>query len=95
VNLPNGQLRHIHNVMYVPGIKKNLIYVSTITDNNLKVEFGKLRCVVKDVHNHYRVVSTGTRVGGLYKLDVTMKRHVALTYTTMSIEELCTTCMDT
>ena len=27
VNLPNGQLRQIHNVMYVPGIKNNLIYV--------------------------------------------------------------------
>ena len=88
VNLPNGQLRQIHNVMYVPSIKRNLISVSTITNNNLKVEFGKLRCVVKDVQNHYRVVSTGTRVGGLYKLDVTMKRHVALTSTTMSIEDL-------
>jgi hypothetical protein len=84
VNLPNGQLRQIHDVMYVPGIKKNLIYVSTITDNNLKVEFGKLRCVVKDVQDHYRIVSTGTRVGGLYKLDVTMNRHVALASTTMS-----------
>ena len=27
--------------MYVPGIKKNLIYVSTITENALKVEFLK------------------------------------------------------
>jgi hypothetical protein len=86
VNLPNGELRQIHNVMYVPGIKKNLISVSNIIDNNLKVEFGKLRCVVKDVQNHYMVVSTRTRVGGLYKLDVTMKRHVALTSTTMSTE---------
>ena len=49
VNLPNGQLRQIHNVMYVSSIKKNLIYVSTITDNNLTMEFGKLRCVVKDI----------------------------------------------
>jgi hypothetical protein len=49
VNLPNGQLRHTHNVMYVPGIKKNLIFVSAITDNNLTMEFGKLRCVVKDI----------------------------------------------
>ena len=30
VNLPNGQERQIHNVMYVPCIKKNLIFVSTI-----------------------------------------------------------------
>ena len=79
VYLPNGQMRQIHNVMYVPDLKKNLIFVSTITDNHLKVEFGKLGCIVKDVQDHYKVVSTGTRVGGLYRLDVIVKRHVALT----------------
>ena len=84
VYLPNGQLTQIHDVMYVPGIKNNFIYVSTITDNNLKVEFGKLGCIVKDIQDRYRVVSTSTRVGGLYKLDVTMKRHVALTSTATS-----------
>jgi hypothetical protein len=87
VKLPNEQLRQIHDVRYVPGIKKNLIYVSTITHNNLTVEFGKLRCVVKDIQDHYKIVSIGTNVGGLYKLDVTMNRHVALTSTTMSTEE--------
>ena len=39
VNLPNGQKKQIHNVLYVPGIKKNLISVSTISDQNLNVEF--------------------------------------------------------
>lgn len=84
VYLPNGQMRQIHNVMYVPALKKNLLSVSTITDNHLKVEFGKLGCIVKDVQD-YRVVSTGTRVGGLYRLDVTVKRHVALTSQETSI----------
>ena len=84
VYLPNGKMRQIHDVMYVPAIKKNLISASTITDNNLKVEFGKLGCIVKDVQDHYRVVPTGTRDGGLYKLDVTMKCHVALTSKAMS-----------
>ena len=88
VYLPNGQMRQIHNVMYVPALKKNLISVSTITDNHLKVEFGKLGCIVKDVQDHYRVVSTGTRVGGLYRLDVTVKRHVALTSKETSTAEL-------
>ena len=41
VKLSNGQLRQIHNVMYVPSIKKNLISVSTISENDLEVEFGK------------------------------------------------------
>jgi len=49
VVLPYGNTRHIHNVMYVPVIKKNLIYVSTIIDQNLKVEFYKSYCVIKDL----------------------------------------------
>ena len=52
------------------------------------MEFGKLGCIVKDIQDHYRVVSTGTRVGGFYKLDVTMKHHVALTSTVMLTSEL-------
>ena len=49
VMLPNGKERQIHDVMYVPGIKKNLISVSTISDQDLKVEFVKSQCVVKDI----------------------------------------------
>ena len=32
-----GNIRHIQNVMYVPGIKKNMIFVSMITNQHLKV----------------------------------------------------------
>jgi hypothetical protein len=59
VKLSNGELKQIYNVMYVPGIKKNLIYVSTITDYDLKVEFGKYQFLIKDIRNHYKTVATG------------------------------------
>jgi hypothetical protein len=88
VTLPNGTVRHIRNVVYVPGIKKNLISVSTITDQNLKVEFFKNYCIVKDLLDHFRTVATGVRVGGLYKIDVTSKAHHALTSATMPTEIL-------
>ena len=58
MNFPRGQERKIHNVMYVPSIKKNLIYVSTIIDQDLKVEFVKSQCVVKDIQDHYKVITT-------------------------------------
>jgi hypothetical protein len=83
VTLSNGTVHHIHNVVYVPEIKKNLIYVSTITDQNLKVEFFKNYCIVKDMFDQYRMVAMGARAGGLYKLDVTSKEHHALTSATM------------
>jgi hypothetical protein len=83
VTLPNGIVRHIRNVVYVPGIKKNLIFVSTITDQNLKVEFFKNYYIVKDLLDHFQTVAMEVRAGGLYKLDVTSKAHHALTYVTM------------
>jgi hypothetical protein len=75
-------------MLCVPWIKKNLIFESTIIDQNLKVEFFKTHCIVKDLQDHYKIVASGVRVGGLYKLDVTNKNHQALTYATMPIENL-------
>lgn len=44
--------------MYVPDTKRNLIYVSTITNQDLKVEFVKSQCVVKDIQDKYKVIAT-------------------------------------
>jgi transposase InsO family protein len=88
VKLSNGELKQIYNVMYVPGIKKNLISVSTITDYDLKVEFGKYQCLIKDIRNHYKTVATGSRCGGLYKLDVCADSHLALASTITTTEQL-------
>ena len=45
-------------------------------------------CLVNDTHNHYKVIATGTRIGGLYKLDVTKSNNQALTSTIVTTEEL-------
>jgi len=37
VILPNGNVKQIHNVMYVSGVTKNLIFVSMIIYQDLKV----------------------------------------------------------
>ena len=79
VNLPDGQLKQIHNVMYVPGIKKNLTFVSAITNNDMKVEFDKYKFHVKYVQDHYNVIAKGSTLGGLYKLDAIKESHQALT----------------
>jgi len=88
VTLSNVTFRHIRNVVNVPRITRKLIYVSTITDKDLNVEFLKTHCIVKDLQDHYRNVSLGVRVGGLYKLDVTSKNHQVLTSVTMLTETL-------
>lgn len=74
--------------MHVPCIKKNLMSISTIATQDLKVEFVKSQSIVKDIQDRYKVISTGTRVGGLYKVDVTRTWHQALASTAMSTKEL-------
>jgi hypothetical protein len=65
VTLSNGTIHHIFNVVYVSEIKKNLISVSTITDQNLKVGFFKNYCIVKDLLDQFKTVAMGVRAGGL------------------------------
>ena len=81
-------MRHIHNVMHVSNIKKNLISVSTITENDLKVEFGKYKCHIKDIQKYFNIVATGSRCGGLYNLDVSKDSHQALASTVITTKEL-------
>ena len=88
MTLSNGTVHHIRNVVYVPGIKKQLISMSTITDHNLKVEFFKIYCIVKDLLDHFQTVTMRVREGGLYKLDVTSKAHHAPTSAAMPTEIL-------
>ena len=57
MTLPNGIVLDIRNAVYVPGIKKNLISVSTITDQNLKVEFFKNYYIVKDLLDQFKIVT--------------------------------------
>ena len=67
VKLPNGKISHLSNVLYIPGIKKNLISVSMMADQDMHVEFFKTYSVIKDCRNE--IVATGMRVGSLYRLD--------------------------
>ena len=54
----------------------------------MKIEFDKYKCHIKDVQDHYTVMATGTRLGGLYKLDAIKGNHQALTSLAISNVEL-------
>ena len=71
-------------MIYVPGIKKNLIYVYAITNNDMEVEFDKYECHVKYVQDHYMDIATGSRLAGLYKLDAIKGNHQALAASAIS-----------
>eukprot|EP00253_Pinus_taeda_P015366 PITA_15366 len=88
VILPNGNIKQIYNAMYVPGITKNLISISMIINQDLKVEFLKSNCYIKDLLDGMKTIATGIRTGGLYKLDVRPAPVRALTTTSLTTEEL-------
>jgi hypothetical protein len=58
LTFPNGCVKQIQNVMYVPSINKNLISVSTISYQALKFEFVKTHCFVKYIRYHYKITTT-------------------------------------
>lgn len=88
VILPNGTRRQIHNVMYVLGVTKNLISVSMITYQDLKFEFSKSNNYIKDMLDGTKTISTGIRIGGLYKLDVRPTPVKALITASLTTKEL-------
>ncbi|MCO5574939.1 hypothetical protein L7F22_028734 [Adiantum nelumboides] len=51
------------------GIKKNLLYVSSLAKNGLRVIFEDDRCIVRDRENGYSLITTGTLENGLFVLD--------------------------
>eukprot|EP00253_Pinus_taeda_P027307 PITA_27307 len=86
VKLPSGDIKHLKNVLYVPGIKKNLISVSMITDQDMQVQFFKNGCVIQD--SLLETVATGVRVGNLYRLDARSMPRQAMVATTSTVENL-------
>lgn len=70
VTLPDGKIKNIYNVWYVPGNKKNLISVLKITYQDLKVELFKSYCIIKYFLDQMKPIATSVRIGGIYKLDV-------------------------
>ncbi|MCO5553040.1 hypothetical protein L7F22_006560 [Adiantum nelumboides] len=50
-------------------IKKNLLSVSSLAKNGLRVIFEDDRCIVRDRENGYSLITTGTLENGLFVLD--------------------------
>lgn len=48
IHLPNGEIKTIDNVLFVLGLKKNLLLVSQIAKHQFKVEFNSDKCQIKD-----------------------------------------------
>ncbi|MCO5611034.1 hypothetical protein L7F22_065284 [Adiantum nelumboides] len=69
ITISEGSDLCLPDVLYVPGIKKNLLSVSSLAMNGLRVIFEDDRCIVRDQENGYSLITTGTLENGLFVLD--------------------------
>ena len=70
IQLPNGEIKTIGNILYVPGLTKKLFSVGSITDRGLTVHFLPHACHVVD-KNTRQVLIKGIRdsVNSLYRVE--------------------------
>jgi len=74
--MPDGGKTYIDDVLYVPGLEKNMISVSQITKKQMQVQFQNEKCIISDKSHNAIVV--GTKSGGLYKLKAKPAKQKAL-----------------
>ena len=65
----DGSTFTLSNVLYVPGIKKNLLSVSTLAKIGLVVKFVDDRCIGHDLLDGGSIIASGSLCRGLYKLN--------------------------
>jgi hypothetical protein len=64
-----GEVKTVHNVLYVPGITKNLLSVGSLTDSGYMACFDSTCCYLIN-KNDKRIIAEGLRTpqNGLYRL---------------------------
>ena len=65
----NGSTFVLLEVLFVPGIQKNLLSVFALARNGLLVKFVHDRCTIHDLIDGDNVVASGLVYGGFYRLD--------------------------
>jgi hypothetical protein len=67
LELNNGFMLHLHNVLYVPSLSRNLIYVSCLDDDGYDCQFGNRQCLILFDN---KVVGLAFRQDKLYMLSM-------------------------
>lgn len=68
INFPGGKYKQFKNVLYVPGIRRNLLSIGRITDEGCNVHFNRKEVLIRDEHTQ-DIIGHGTRMHrGLYQL---------------------------
>ena len=68
--LPSGEIKDINGVLYVPGLRKNLLSIGSLTDKGIIACFDDQKCILFSKGNK-RIVAEGlqNKRNGLYQLS--------------------------
>ena len=72
LSMQNGKIRYLHNVLHVPNIIKNLIFVEQMIEQGLQVHFNPDGCYVDYYKVDCTLVAKDKLVGKKFALDVNM-----------------------
>jgi hypothetical protein len=70
--MQDGKIKYLFDVLHVPNITKNLVFVGQMIEQGLQVRFNLDGCYVEDFKDKCRLVAKGKRVGRMFTLDVSM-----------------------
>ena len=70
LSMQDGKVKCLTNVLHVPEITKNLVFVGQMVEQGLQVKFNTDGCFVEDFNNKNRLIAKGKRMGRMFTLDV-------------------------
>jgi hypothetical protein len=57
VKTKQGQVKHINDVLYVPGLAHNLLSVGKLIEKGYLVVFKNNECIIYDKENHNQIIA--------------------------------------
>ena len=85
-NIGNQHKTQIKNMLYVDGLKHNLLSISQLWDKGFKIEFNKNCCLTSEAMSD-KVVHIGKRIGNIYMLNVKHASFHELSYLVSKIDD--------
>jgi len=81
LSMQDGQTKYLKDVLHVPTITKNLVYVGQMVEQGLQVTFNPNGCFMEDMKNQGKLIAKGERNGQMFTLDVNMLKVNSMLFT--------------
>jgi len=85
-NIENQHKTQIKNVLYIYGLKHNLLSISQLCDKGFLIEFNKNYCLICEAISG-EVVHIGKRIGNIYMLNIKHASFHELSFLVSKIDD--------